>query len=295
MLVAPARQREHRRLVGVLQHRIAARHVAVERGIADAHLALVAGGEQHLPARVGQRHQRDHPQPRLDVLGGKAAHVGQHLAERVHARSDRHDVMAAAEQPGAFARVLEALLAGIFGREHHARDLLRAERIDRDGGRQRAVDAAGKAEDHAGEAVALHIIVKAHHHRPVDVLGEGIERVGLARHAAPASRSALPIGDQQRFVPVAQLHDALAVGVDDEGRAVEHQLVLAADAVEIGDRKRRLQRAAANQPIALVVLVELVGAAVGHQQHLGARPRRDARRRSPARCPRRSARRSSRP
>ncbi len=57
----------------------------------------------------------------------------------------------------------------------------------------------------------------------------------------------------------------------DERRTVERQLVLATDAVDVCDRKCGLKRPAANQLVALVVLVELVGAAVGHEQHLGAR------------------------
>ena len=80
---------------------------------------------------------------------------------------------------------------------------------------------------------------------------------------------ALPVRHQQRFFPIAQLADAFAIRMDNEGRAVEHQLVLPADAVEIDDRERGLQRAGAHQLVAKLVFVELVGTAVGHEQHLG--------------------------
>ena len=250
--VAPARQREARRLVGVLQHRIAARHVAVERGIADRHLALVAGGQQHVAEAVAERHQRHHPQPRLDIFLGEAGLVAgearrEHLVERVDAGRDRDDVMAAAEQPRAFFGVLEAFVAGIFRRQHHAPDPVGAQRIDRDRGGQRAVDPARQAEDDAGKAVAVDIIAQGDHHRAVDVLriadrARGCGRSCSASRRACATHSVI----SKRFVPVgqlgAQLELAAVARLHDEGRAVERQFVLPADAVEIGERQAGVRR-----------------------------------------------------
>jgi len=42
-LIAPARQLEHRRLIDVFQHRIAAAHIAVKRRIARRHFRFIAG------------------------------------------------------------------------------------------------------------------------------------------------------------------------------------------------------------------------------------------------------------
>ncbi len=57
--------------MGVLEHIVAAGHVAVDRGVAHRHLALVPRGQHHVAELVGQGHQRDGAQARLDVLLGQ--------------------------------------------------------------------------------------------------------------------------------------------------------------------------------------------------------------------------------
>jgi len=66
--IPPPRQPVHLRLVNVLQRRIRAAHVAVQRGVPDRHFALVAGGEQQRAALVGQRHQQHAARARLQIL-----------------------------------------------------------------------------------------------------------------------------------------------------------------------------------------------------------------------------------
>ena len=66
--VAPARERVDERLLDVLDHSEAAGKVAIERGVADRHLRLVAG-RQHEPAElVRQCHQQVATDSRLKVL-----------------------------------------------------------------------------------------------------------------------------------------------------------------------------------------------------------------------------------
>ncbi len=66
--VAPAGQSVDERLGNVLEHGEAPGHIAVERGVAEAELALVSRG-QHQPAElVGEGHKDVAPNPRLDVL-----------------------------------------------------------------------------------------------------------------------------------------------------------------------------------------------------------------------------------
>ena len=100
-------------LVDVLQHRIAARHVAIERGIADAHLALVAGGQQHVRRTCCSAPSGS---PRAGATGyslrwcrARSANVG--AASRrtpSTARLDRNDVMTATEQSRAVFRIFQA-------------------------------------------------------------------------------------------------------------------------------------------------------------------------------------------
>ena len=81
--IAVARQAIHEQLAAVLDRRKTAGHVAIERGIADRHLALVAGREQHAPCLVRQGHEQQHAAARLDVLlGGVRRPAGKFVLER---------------------------------------------------------------------------------------------------------------------------------------------------------------------------------------------------------------------
>src|SRR3546814_3649379 len=68
------------------------------------HLALVAGGEQHVAEFVGKAHQRHAPDARLDILLGDVAaapreHRPQHLVECLDGRLDRDGVQPRPQQP----------------------------------------------------------------------------------------------------------------------------------------------------------------------------------------------------
>ena len=68
--VAPARQAIDLGLVDILEHGKPAAHVAIQRGVADRHLRLVAGRQQHRSELVRERHQKQSANPRLEVLFG---------------------------------------------------------------------------------------------------------------------------------------------------------------------------------------------------------------------------------
>ncbi len=117
VLVAPARQREHRHLVDVLQHRVAAAHVAIERGIARRHLRLVAGRQHHPAEFVGKRHQRHAAGARLDVLLGDVGGAPgegrrQHRRVGLHRRADIDAAQLRAQERRDRRRVLEAVARG---------------------------------------------------------------------------------------------------------------------------------------------------------------------------------------
>ena len=111
--VAPFADRKNGHLVGVFQRVIAAGHIAIDRGIADAHLALVASGQQHRAKFVAERHQGHAADPRLHVLFGdvvfgigKAAR--QHLVKGHYRRIDRNGVITAADHRCTLGRKVEA-------------------------------------------------------------------------------------------------------------------------------------------------------------------------------------------
>ena len=188
---------------------------------------------------------------------------------------DRDDVMANPEQVGGGLGILEAVVAGKLGRHHHAPHLVGAERVDRDGGGQRAVDPARHAEDDAGKAIV------ARHSRAGRPSSRGRCRAGRDR-ARPArafrsasrwrslAQSVTSSASSQSVIWTTSWPSSLTTKLD----AVEHDLVLPADAVEVGERQPGLGGAGADERQAAVVLVKFERAAVGDEQHVRARPRR---------------------
>ena len=83
-------------------------------------------------------------------------------------------------------------------------------------------------------------------------------------------------------------------GIEREGRAVEHQLVLAAHLVDIEERQPALLDAGDGEGDALVALVALEGRAVDDDQHLGAALATGSRSHRPTTYPRTPARRAAR-
>ena len=266
--IAPARQRIDLHLVEVLDRVEPAIHVAVERRIADAHLALVAGRDDHRAELVGDRHQDRAARAALQVLLGDpfirpVEHVGERAQEAVDRCMDGHDVIAAAEKPRAFLGVLEGILRGVGIRQHDAAQTLLAQRID---GQRRAdcrVDPAGQAENHRLEAVLVDVVAQPQHAGAI----VGFFRLRNARHrpagAAPAVLRAAPMRDRHLLLELAHLERQRPVRIEGEGRPVKHQFVLPAQLVRIDQRQVGLDHLADHHLVAPVRLAAIIGRAVG--------------------------------
>ena len=165
--VAPARQVIDLGLVEVLHRIEAAVHVAVERGVADRHLRLVAGGHHHGAELVGDGHQDGAAGPRLEVLLGDVRLAAgedrlERLSEALDRLLDRHDVVAHAQRLGDLGGVGEAFLGGVAIGQHDAMDPARAQRVHRHRRGDGRIDAAGKAEHDAGEAGLVDVVAEPH-------------------------------------------------------------------------------------------------------------------------------------
>ena len=121
-----------------------------------------------------------------------------------------------------------------------------AYRIDRDGQGQGGIDAAGQPEHGARKSVLRNVITHAEHERVVDTFGIVREHVVRAREreAAGVPRN---LDERGGFTKLAHVYDRLTARIDDERTAVEHEFVLAANEIHVGDRQarsrdRRLQR-----------------------------------------------------
>jgi hypothetical protein len=274
--VAPAAEVEHEGLGHVLDHREAAGHVAVQGAVADRGLALVAGGEHEPAELVGQRHQDVAADAGLQVflgdvrraagpLRGKLGHVG--VVQPADGDLAELDAEVARDQ----FRVGARLAGRIFGGHGHAGDAVRAERVDREGGDERGVDAAGQPDHHVLKAILSDVVAQSGDQSGVH-LGLGVERRLHARgeggtgpqrdlHRVRARGGGLQgqIGDQQvvREHVRARRHDA--VDTDDEAAAVEHQFVLAADQVAQRHRRADAHRELAEDVAAQVVFAAMIG------------------------------------
>ena len=154
------------------------------------------------------------------------------------------------------------MLGGVDAGHRHAVDPLRAEGVAGDGGHEGGVDAAAQAEQHRTEAVLLDVVVQGEDERAVH-LGEGVESGGDG--AGGRMRVCrVDVDDEQRRLELGGAGEHGAVGGDDEGVAVEDQLVLPADEVDVGQHRAGLAGPLLAQREADVVLVALVGGGVEH-------------------------------
>ena len=243
-LIAQPRQPIDLRLVEVLTPDVAAAHVAVERGVADRHLRLVAGRHQHRAELVGDRHQEGAAHARLHVLFGDVARpAGEQRRERLfeaHAPPSRSAPCRAACRSA--WRPRPASSAGLRGearRQHHAAHAFGSERIDGDRRRQRRIDAAGEPEHDAGEAVLGDVVAQPEHS------GDVVFALAVVRRAAPPGRRrnasrrrcAASAGRAPASVEGRELNASARSAFKHERAAVEHELVLPADLVDVDERQ----------------------------------------------------------
>ena len=149
-------------------------------------------------------------------------------------------------------------------------DPVGTERVDRHRGAERRIDAAGEPEHHARKAVLVDIVAKPEHAGRIVGLVAFLDHFERRLAAAPALAVLLPDGERDRLAERRHLAGERAVGVDDEGGAVEDELVLAADLVEIDERQPALGHAGGGDVDALVGLAAPVGRAVRDEEDLAA-------------------------
>src|SRR3954452_21304381 len=129
--VAPAGQLPDQRLGHVLDRREATGRVAVERGVPDRHLALVAGRQQQVPVLVGQPHQQRAADAGLQVLRGDPAELDG-LLEPLDDRRDRDDGVVQAQPLRGVLGVGQRVLAGPLRRQADAVHAVGAQGVDGD-------------------------------------------------------------------------------------------------------------------------------------------------------------------
>ena len=245
--------------------------------------------------------------PRLQVLLrdtrlGAFEHRAEDLFKALVRRLDGEVHELHAEVLGCRSRVIEAFGRGVARRHAHTYDVLCAERIASDCGRQRRVDSAGHPDDDLVETLLAHVVVGAEHDRGVD-LGRALERLRDARsdwcpgcrrgcavradlrHDELESLSALSfmpdllqrpvdrrchvdIADEQLLLEGGGSSEKATVRVEDHAVAVEHELVLPADRVDPGHECSIVGRPSADHRLSRRALSVVVRRTVDVDEHL---------------------------
>lgn len=98
--------------------------------------------------------------------------------------------------------------------------------MDGDGGGEGGVDSAGEAEDDGGEAAFADVIAQAEDQGFKD----GFDAAG---GSVQGSGGIGEVGDEEVFFEIFGLGDDFAGGVEDDAVAVEDELIVAADLVDV--------------------------------------------------------------
>ena len=196
----------------------------------------------------------------------------QHDIKRRHRRLNADIVQLHAHQLRGLLRVLQAFLAGIGRRHHHATHPVRPQRIDRHRCGDRRIDTSRKPNQYTRKSIFLHIIPQSQSHGFIDrfeIFRWSLQRTHLAHPDIVITPA--PLCGDDRFRPVDCLNRQRMIRVDHEGCPIEDKLILTADLVHIYKRQAGLRHPCHGVLQALIRLRYVVGRAIWHQQDF--RPR----------------------
>ena len=155
------------------------------------------------------------------------------------AGSMEHAFQTRADQRRSLPGILDAFHRCIGRRHDDQKDPLRTQGVDGDGGAQGAVDTARHADHDAGKTVLLDVVAQPHDKGAVD-------RVVAARPLGDPGRltgpGVFPLPLPTALSGTSSLQDGMRAArsaslVENEGIAVEHQFVLTADEIDVGQRQ----------------------------------------------------------
>ena len=192
------------------------------------------------------------------------------FVEPEHGVLDRQRLVVDAQRLGAGVGIAHAGVRGEAVRHHDGAHARRAERVDGDGGNQRAIDAARQPEDDPGKPVLLDVVAHAEHASLIGGRVAGIDDRALAYRAPPAAVGLAPFSERQLLLPGGKLCGEALVGIEHERGAVEHELVLTADLVDVEERQAALDDATDGDVHAHVGLGPIERRAVGRDEDLRA-------------------------
>ena len=193
---------------------------------------------------------------------------GDQLLDRMLVESD---AQIAAQQHG----VVDRACRGIAGRHGDADHVVRSQGIDGQGQRQCRIDAARAADHHLLETAAARIVAQAQHDLLAVELhgGQALRRHGRQGRAVAGLKPALRIQLQcaDIFLKAPGFKHQARLGLDGKRGAVEHDLVLAADLVDVEDGQLVACRRLGEDLVTLLALAQVAGAGVDADDQVGGR------------------------
>jgi len=158
----------HRQLEHVLDDGIAAHRIAVQREVANGHLALVSGGENHPTVLVRQSHHDGATDTALQVFFGEVGRLagerfGKHVEVRGKRRFDCDRLHVDAEVGSELCCIGLRALARISRRHRHTVYVLGTQRVDGNGRNEGRVDSTRQSETDVGEAVLADVVTRSQH------------------------------------------------------------------------------------------------------------------------------------
>ena len=199
----------------------------------------------------------------------------------------RRDCDRADGEPAAIREIVGIVLRvlrRIDARHRDAEHALGAEGIAGDRGDEGRVDSPGEPEHDAREPVLADVVAQTEDECGVDLLeirhsggdARALEHFYRCRSGSDVDCTGgrgglrnLEIGNHERGLELRSPRDDLTARVDNDGIAVEHEFVLRADEVHVGERAARLLGPRPAQGQARVVLAAFIGRGIRDEEESG--------------------------
>ena len=184
------------------------------------------------------------------------------LQETLEWRLDRQRLDAHAERMRLLCGKIVAEVRRVTRRQPRREHVVRAERIDCEREHQCRIDAAGKSEHGLLEPVLVQVVAGAAYDRAIGQRRTLLVGFHGPLHTIETSRCRIEVGDQQVILERRGRWMNTTIAIGQARCAIEHDAVLPANHVEVGDRdavafRLRLAAALCKQGIALRGLVAL--------------------------------------
>ncbi len=148
--------------------------------------------------------------------------------------------------------------------------MLRAKRVHRDRKRQCRIDAAGQPQYDTGKAVLAHVVAHTQYERAINARFFRLQRDHRPRTRHGLVADEIDIDCEDIFFEMRSTLNDFAILIHDERAAIEYELILTADHVQVHDRQLYVLNALSDDALTALLVVERVRRSVDHHEQLRA-------------------------